>query len=283
MNCGHVINKHIAAAIALGISFLCLTAPAHSQAPVNECDIRAAHPEDPKKVAPGSKFNEIEVSLAKTACQKATESYPGEARFWFQLGRVLDREGDNPTLVLDTYKKAVELDRQYVMAYLSLAELYISSDYGLRQDHDEMMKWINEAIRNNPGDSQSYYNIAQMYEYIIVKMNLTDAKDRLRTLVFQNHLESAKRGHTEALGEVGSLYALGEGVTQNCELGLRLMREARDKGSIYAKENYGRAYNECEQARNPGQNCEAFCSSNCSGNPIFQVCYPQCLSRCKGS
>lgn len=280
---GHVIGKRVAAAIWLGIFCLFLAAPAHSQAPVNECDIRAAHPEDPKKVAPGSKFNEIEVSAAKAACQQATETHPTEARFWFQLGRVYDREGENPTLIFDTYKKAIELDRQYIMAYLSMAELYISNDYGLKKDHDEMMKWINEAVDNNPGDAQSYYNIAQMYEYIVVKLNISGSNDRFKSLVFQNHLESAKRGHKEALGEVGTLYALGEGVAQNCELGLRLMREARDKGSIYAKENYGRAYNECEQVRHPGQNCEAFCSSNCSGNPIFRVCYPQCLSRCKGS
>src|SRR5688572_14032548 len=58
-------------------------------AQVDECDVLAAHPDDPERLADGLEDDAIVPRLARMACDRAVRRSPGEARFVFQLGRAL--------------------------------------------------------------------------------------------------------------------------------------------------------------------------------------------------
>lgn len=73
-----------------------LAAPAFAaapEAPVTDCDRMAAHPLDPDKKLPGLGSKEIDLPKAIEACQASVKQYPDEARFHYQLGRVLFYSG----------------------------------------------------------------------------------------------------------------------------------------------------------------------------------------------
>jgi tetratricopeptide (TPR) repeat protein len=79
----------IAASAALAAVFAPVASAAVPPAPVEECDRMAAHPLDPAKVTPGRGSKEIDLPKATEACREAVKTYPDEARFHYQLGRVL--------------------------------------------------------------------------------------------------------------------------------------------------------------------------------------------------
>jgi tetratricopeptide (TPR) repeat protein len=54
---------------------------------VTECDVLAAHPEDPQRVSEGVTDERLVPRLATQACEKAAKATPSEVRFVFQLGR----------------------------------------------------------------------------------------------------------------------------------------------------------------------------------------------------
>lgn len=54
---------------------------------VTECDVLAAHPEDPGRVAEGVIDDRVVPRLAIQACEKAQKAFPSEPRLRFQLGR----------------------------------------------------------------------------------------------------------------------------------------------------------------------------------------------------
>jgi tetratricopeptide (TPR) repeat protein len=56
---------------------------------VEECDVLAAHPADPNRMADGVADDKIVPRLAILACEDAIKREAGEARFVFQLGRAL--------------------------------------------------------------------------------------------------------------------------------------------------------------------------------------------------
>lgn len=56
---------------------------------VQDCDILAAHPDDPQRMADGIGDDQIVPRLAILACEDAIDLDPEEPRFAFQLGRAL--------------------------------------------------------------------------------------------------------------------------------------------------------------------------------------------------
>ncbi len=55
----------------------------------HECDRLAAHPSDPDRVGDGVGSGEVRLAAAIKACRDAVAEHPGEARFHYQLGRML--------------------------------------------------------------------------------------------------------------------------------------------------------------------------------------------------
>lgn len=88
---------------------------------VNECDILAAHPDDPERYAEGVADDKIVPKLAIRACEKALENARDEPRFHFQLGRALlasHKEQD----ALVHFLKATEAS--YAAAWAYLGDVY---------------------------------------------------------------------------------------------------------------------------------------------------------------
>ncbi len=66
-----------------------LSVPGNKPAPVMDCDLYAASPYDAERRAPGVEFDKIDTSKALPACNAASDAYPQERRFRFQLARTL--------------------------------------------------------------------------------------------------------------------------------------------------------------------------------------------------
>lgn len=112
--------------LALGWTIEFLTAAAFSQEGsvielVEECDILAAHPADPERMADGVADDEIVPRLAILACESAIESDPEDPRFVFQLGRAL--------LSLGRKEKAFELFQKAAAADYAAAWAYLGDCY----------------------------------------------------------------------------------------------------------------------------------------------------------
>ncbi len=85
----HAVQCCMALAVVAG-----LTGQAPAQEPelldlVKECDILAAHPSDPQRMAEGVADDRIVPRLAIKACEQAIKDEPKDPRFTFQLGRAL--------------------------------------------------------------------------------------------------------------------------------------------------------------------------------------------------
>ena len=72
-----------------GLLAAMLISTASANEEVTECDLAAAHPLDPARVAPGVETNDVVTHVAISACRKALQENPDVARFHYQLGRVL--------------------------------------------------------------------------------------------------------------------------------------------------------------------------------------------------
>lgn len=66
-----------------------LAGPAFAGDDVDACDLAAAHPSDPDRVAPGVPTNQVVTHVAIPACRRAVAAQPEEGRFHYQLGRAL--------------------------------------------------------------------------------------------------------------------------------------------------------------------------------------------------
>ena len=84
---------------------------------VRDCDILAAHPADPERMADGTADNQIVPRLAILACENAIELDADEPRFIFQLGRALLAIGrEDEAFVL--FLEVSEADYAAAWAYL---------------------------------------------------------------------------------------------------------------------------------------------------------------------
>jgi tetratricopeptide (TPR) repeat protein len=84
-----------------------------AEAPITDCDRMAAHPLDPAKKLPGLGTKEIDLPKAIEACTASVKQYPDEARFYYQLGRVLYYSGKKPEAAHALYQA---VDRGHAQA-----------------------------------------------------------------------------------------------------------------------------------------------------------------------
>jgi WD40 repeat protein len=101
-----------------------------------DCDLLAAHPDDPQKRSVGIDLNDIKDD-AVAACRSAIASQPKQSRFIFQLARALAKKGEH-TEAFALYKRAAE--RGHVAAHIGIAEAY--------KDGNGTKREIEAAIRH---------------------------------------------------------------------------------------------------------------------------------------
>ncbi len=67
----------------------CLVPLPGAAAELDACDLTAGHPSDPNRSGPGVATNDVVTHVAIPACRAALERQPDNARFHYQLGRVI--------------------------------------------------------------------------------------------------------------------------------------------------------------------------------------------------
>jgi len=147
--------KWIQVSAALVMSVFYLSPATHAQqgieailAQVDACDVLAAHPDDPLRVAPGVPEDELVPRLAAEACEAALKTSDDIGRHAFQLGRAM--------LALDQRDKAVSLFKQAADSGSSIAMIFLGDA--------EQFGWNGER---NPIKALSYYTTARKMGLLI--------------------------------------------------------------------------------------------------------------------
>jgi hypothetical protein len=115
----------------------------------HQCDILAASPTDPARLAPGVEDDAIDVGAALRACRDALRDDPKQARFWFQLGRVLNVAGsaDQAKEALYWLNKAHEAG--FTEATVRIASAYLSDQAGDAGDRTKGLDLLFTAAGEN--------------------------------------------------------------------------------------------------------------------------------------
>lgn len=115
---------------------------------VDTCDILAAHPDDPLRVAPGVPDEEIVPRLVETACSASMENTNDVARHAFQLSRAL--------LELDRRDDALKLLHRAADEGSAIAHIFIGDSH--------QFGWVGDA---NPQKALEHYNKARSMGLLI--------------------------------------------------------------------------------------------------------------------
>lgn len=115
---------------------------ASTEQEVNECDRLAAHPADPRKIAPGVADAALDTPKAVAVCAAATAKFPGIARLDYQHGRSLYLAGRQdealPVLVSAAEKGSAA-------AKAVIADAYLEGVGGVDQDIGAAYAFYQEA------------------------------------------------------------------------------------------------------------------------------------------
>ena len=129
---------------------------------ITECDLLAAHPADPQRMADGVVDDEIVPRLAITACQAALKKAPNDPRHSFHMGRAqlaLGRRAEAKTY-FDAAAK-----QKYAAAFAYLGDMY---QFGL-------------GVQANAATALDYYKKALQGEF-------QPAEDQIKQLTFDPSL-----------------------------------------------------------------------------------------------
>ncbi|MEQ9112230.1 MAG: hypothetical protein RIF37_16385 [Rhodospirillaceae bacterium] len=122
------------------------------------CDRLAANPPDPDRVTEGVLRAEVDLPAAIMACRYAVATYPEEARFSYQLARVLFYDGQTE-LALASFERAIQQD--YRQAKFLLGLIMTRGYAGVPQDICRVEQLWRAAAQQNHANAQvSYVDMA---------------------------------------------------------------------------------------------------------------------------
>lgn len=230
---------------------------ARAEDPV-ECDLLAASPHDPEAVAEGVDYDALDPVPAINACLAAIQANPEVARFHFQMGRALIKQGD-AELGLKAYQRAAELgsvaamhnlgalydegtlvakDRENALKwYLVAAERnfapsqtaigmgYLKGD-GLLQDLEKGTNWLELAAKQ--GDEPALAVLAKLRGMALVGEG--PLADKGTEVAFTWLLGAAEAGYPPAMAIVANAYDKGLGIAADKDLAIKWYRAAVEAG-----------------------------------------------------
>jgi TPR repeat protein len=175
---------------------------------VEECDILAAHPADPERMAEGVADDMIVPRLAILACEDVIERDPDDPRFVFQLGRAL-LAGGREAEAYAQFKEAAE--KEYAAAWAYLGDAY-QFGFGTQADGTSAYRAYQKAVELGFREAESLIDQltfqADMYTMPFVGM------------FFENNYEALA---TESNSEAGRwrvrnyVFNLIQNLNQECE------------------------------------------------------------------
>lgn len=201
---------------------------------VTACDIAAADPDDPQRIADGVPWGLVNVRLALRDCSAAIAEDPDNPRLLHQMGRLLNIQSRFAEAE-GFYRLAASME--YSAAMVNLGYLY-SAGQGRDQDYAEAFRLYRQAA--DLGNLRARTNIGVFYErgWHVAK-NLDEAALWYRL--------AAQNGWPNALDTLGNLYRKGpgedgRGLRQDIDEAVRLFRVAAELGNTNAMNNLGQLY-----------------------------------------
>lgn len=125
---------------------------------LTDCDRLAASPFDPEHLGEGVSYSDLDPLPAIEACVAALQSQPEVARFHFQLGRALIKQGDVERGI-KAYRAAAE--REHVAAMHNLGALYDEGTL-VPQDRERALNWYLLAAERDFAPSQTALGLAYL-------------------------------------------------------------------------------------------------------------------------
>ena len=191
------------------------------------CDWLTADFADPQRVAPAVRDGEINLAEAAQACSYALLDDPDNARFKFQLGRVLDVAGRD-AWARHFYTEAAR--RGYSAALTNLGYIY-QNGIGVEPDYAAAMEYYRGGAAL--GNLRARVAIGVMFlRGIGVERDEAEAVQWFRL--------ASETGWVNAQNALGDRYAKGEGVAQQPETAVALYELASLNGQRNAMHNLGR-------------------------------------------
>ena len=137
---------------------LLLTGDVAAAVEVTACDRLAANPPDPDRVTTGVERIDVDLPAAIAACERARVSYPEEARFSYQLGRVYFYDGQTGK-ALESFNRAIDLN--YRQAKFLLGLIMTRGYGGVPDDVCRVERlWRGAAEQNHANAQVSYVDFA---------------------------------------------------------------------------------------------------------------------------
>ncbi len=189
--------------------------------PVHDCDVLAADPYDLAKKAEGVDLNAIDAASAKLACEKALETYPGVARFQFQLGRAVQKSGSY-TEAAKYYRAAAE--QGYGSAMYICGTLY-SDGLGVAKDHVEAVKWFRKAVSQGDADAMIELGMAYALGWGV------SGDDRRAVEWFR---KAAAKGIKDGMFTLGQSFERGGRIPKDYVKAIKWYRKAAEAGDTNA-------------------------------------------------
>lgn len=196
---------------------------------VSDCDLTAAHPDDPSKVTTGVSWDELSVDVALKACEAAITIKPNNARIQFQYARTLDKQ-QSYEKAFDYYQKAAK--QGHMLAQNSLGMAY-EWGQGTNIDMDKALFWYTKAARK--GNAQAQNSLGAMYD-------LGKAVDPDEKKAIQWFRKAAQQGDATAQRNLGIMYSRGQGVKQNDKLAFEWYLKAANQNHASAQYYVGVSY-----------------------------------------
>jgi tetratricopeptide (TPR) repeat protein len=132
--------------------------PALAADQITGCDRLAANPPDPDRVSEGVPRGDVDIPAAIAACRIAIEAAPAEARFSYQLARVLFYDGQTAT-ALESFNRAIEQD--YRQAKFLVGLIMTRGYDGVPDDVCRVEALWRASARQNHANAQvSYVQLA---------------------------------------------------------------------------------------------------------------------------
>jgi TPR repeat protein len=186
-------------------------------APLNDCDQLAAHPNDPQRKATGIPLSKIDTDTAIPACELAVSQYPNDAQLNYQLGRAYVRAKNYQTAI-DQFRKAAE--QGYAPAQYNLGVMY-TRDVGVARDEAQAVAWYRKAAEQGYAPAQN--DLGMMYQN-----GQGVAQDDAEAVGW--YRKAAEQGYARAQTDLGTMYLKGQGVAQDDAQAVSWYRKAADQG-----------------------------------------------------